>query len=195
MPYSVEYREKLEEAAGYMNEGAGLTGNASLAKFLRSRAKAYLSDDYFESDMDWMDIADNVIDITIGPYEVYEDNVFNYKAAFEAFLCIRDPEESRKLDGLKKYLGKMEQNLPIDDKYKNFSRGSDSPIAIVDEVFSAGDTKAGVQTLAFNLPNDERVREGHWLAQQREDDEDLDRADSPADEVQDRRFQEDAPTA
>ncbi|MBN2184414.1 MAG: peptidase [Candidatus Krumholzibacteriota bacterium] len=159
VPYSSVYREKLEEAAGYMNEAADLTGNATLAKFLRSRAEAFLHDDYFQSDMDWMDIADNLVDITIGPYEVYEDNIFNYKAAFESFLCIRDPEESRKLDGLKGYLGKMERNLPIDDKYKNFSRGSDSPISIVDEVFSAGDTKAGVQTLAFNLPNDERVRE------------------------------------
>ncbi len=159
VPYSMEYEEKLKRAAGYMNEAADLTGNESLARFLRSRAKAFFTDDYFESDMDWMDVADNVIDITIGPYEVYEDNMFNYKAAFEAFLCIRNPEESRKLDGLKDYLLKMEKNLPIDDKYKNFNRGSDSPIAVVDEVFSAGDTKAGVQTLAFNLPNDERVRE------------------------------------
>ncbi len=159
VPYSAEYRGKLEEAARYLVEAAEITKNPSLARFLRSRAKAFLSDDYFQSDMDWMDIADNVIDITIGPYEVYEDNIFNYKAAFESFLCIRDPGESRKLDGLKQYLGKMEKNLPIDDRYKNLSRGSDSPIAVVDEIFSAGDTKAGVQTLAFNLPNDERVRE------------------------------------
>ncbi|MBN2070813.1 MAG: peptidase [Candidatus Krumholzibacteriota bacterium] len=159
VPYSVEYRGKLEEAARYMNEAADLTTNVSLARFLRSRVAAFFSDDYYQSDMDWMDITDNLIDITIGPYEVYEDNLFNYKAAFESFLCIRDPEESKKLDGLKHYLQKMELNLPVEDRYKNLDRGSDSPIAVVDEIFSAGDTKAGVQTLAFNLPNDERVRE------------------------------------
>jgi hypothetical protein len=159
VPYSKEYADLLQKAAGYLREAADLTDNESLAKFLRSRADAFMSDDYFQSDMDWMDIKDNLIDITIGPYEVYEDNIFNYKASFEAFLCIRDPEESRMLDGLKGYLVKMEKNLPIEDQYKNLDRGSDSPISVVDEIFSAGDTKAGVQTLAFNLPNDERVRE------------------------------------
>ncbi len=159
VPYSKEYGEVLEEVAGYMRKAADLTKNESLAKFLRSRADAYFTDDYFQSDMDWMDVKDNLIDLTMGPYEVYEDNLFNYKAAFEAFLCIRDPEESRKLDGLKGYLKKMEMNLPIPDEHKNLDRGSESPIAVVDAIFSGGDTKAGVQTLAFNLPNDERVRE------------------------------------
>ncbi|HSG27772.1 MAG TPA: hypothetical protein VLA34_04770 [Candidatus Krumholzibacterium sp.] len=159
IPYSKAYAEKLELAAKYMRKAAELTENESLAKFLRSRADAFFTDDYFQSDMDWMDVTGNLIDLTIGPYEVYEDNLFNYKAAFEAFLCIRDPEESRKLDGLKGYLKKMEMNLPIPDEHKNLDRGSDSPIAVVDEIFTGGDTKAGVQTLAFNLPNDERVRE------------------------------------
>ena len=157
--YSKEYAGLLGEAARYMNEAAGLTANESLAKFLRSRAAAFMNDDYYQSDMDWMDVTGNLVDLTIGPYEVYEDNMFNYKAAFEAFLCVRDPEESKKLDGLKGYLVKMEQNLPMDDRHKNLNRGSDSPISVVDEIFSGGDTKAGVQTLAFNLPNDERVRE------------------------------------
>lgn len=159
VPYSVEYGELLEKAAGHLNGAAELTKNKSLADFLRLRAEAFMTDDYFESDMAWMDIRDNVLDVTIGPYEVYEDNLFNYKAAFEAFVCIRDPEESRKLDGLKKYLLNMEKNLPIEDGYKNLERGLQSPISVVDVVFTAGDTKAGVQTIAFNLPNDERVRE------------------------------------
>jgi hypothetical protein len=159
VPYSIEYGELLLKAAQHLRNAADLTANESLATFLRSRADAFLSNDYFQSDMDWMDVKGNVIDVTIGPYEVYEDNLFNYKASFEAFVCIRDPEESKRLDGLKGYLTKLEMNLPIPDEHKNLARGSESPISVVDEVFTAGDTKAGVQTLAFNLPNDERVQE------------------------------------
>jgi hypothetical protein len=159
VPYSTEYKEFLDKAAGYLRMAADQTANESLAKFLRSRTAAFASNDYFQSDMDWMDVKDNIIDVTIGPYEVYEDNLFNYKAAFEAFVCIRDPKESVRLDGLAGYLVKMEQNLPIPDEHKNLNRGSESPISVVDLVFSAGDTKAGVQTLAFNLPNDEKVQE------------------------------------
>ena len=117
-----------------------------------------MSNDYFESDMDWMDLKDHAIEIVIGPYEVYEDGMFNYKASFESFLTIKDPIESKKLDVFKQYLRDMEIHLPIPDQYKNFDRGSESPLAVVNEIFTAGDTKAGVQTLAFNLPNDERVR-------------------------------------
>ncbi|MBD3180585.1 MAG: peptidase [Candidatus Latescibacteria bacterium] len=159
IPYSVYYGQLLKRAAGYLEEAAGITGNSSLARFLRSRAAAFISNDYYRSNMDWMDIENNIVDITIGPYEVYEDRLFNYKTAFEAFLCIRDPEKSRKLEQLKSYLLKMEKNLPIPDKYKNFDRGTSSPVSVVEEIFAAGDTKAGTQTLAFNLPNDERVRE------------------------------------
>jgi hypothetical protein len=159
VPYSEEHRELLTKAAEHLKKAAALTKNESLARFLNTRADAFFSNDYFESDMAWMDVADNVIDVTIGPYEVYEDNLFNFKAAFEAFVCVRDPEESAKLDGLKSYILKMEKNLPIEDRHKNLDRGVESPISVVDLVFSAGDTKAGVQTLAFNLPNDERVHE------------------------------------
>lgn len=159
VPYSTEYRGKLKKAAKYLEKAADQTQNKSLAKFLRLRAKAFLSDDYFDSDMAWMDVTDNILDVTIGPYEVYEDNLLNYKAAFEAFICVRDPAESMKLEGLKRYLVKMEKNLPIPDEHKNLDRGTESPISVVDVVFTAGDTKAGVQTIAFNLPNDERVRE------------------------------------
>ncbi len=159
VPYSEEYGKLLEEASGYLRRAADLAANESLARFLRSRADAFMTNDYYRSDMDWMDVSGNVVDVTIGPYEVYEDNLFNYKASFEAFVCIRDPKESARLDGLKGYLTRMEKNLPIPDEQKNLDRGNESPISVVDLVFSAGDTKAGVQTLAFNLPNDERVRE------------------------------------
>jgi hypothetical protein len=159
VPYSLEYAEPLDEAAAHLERAADLSKNESLSNYLNLRAKAFKTDDYFESDMAWMDVEGNLLDVTIGPYEVYEDNLFNYKAAFEAFICVRDPEESLKLDGLKRYLVKMEKNLPIEDRYKNLGRGTASPISVVDLVFSAGDTKAGVQTIAFNLPNDVRVHE------------------------------------
>jgi hypothetical protein len=109
--------------------------------------------------MDWMDLEDHTIEVVIGPYEVYEDELFGYKAAFEAFVTIVDPEESEKLRQVNKFLPELENNLPIPAEYKNTRRGSASPIVVVQEVFTAGDTKAGVQTTAFNLPNDERVRE------------------------------------
>jgi hypothetical protein len=99
------------------------------------------------------------IEITIGPYETYEDRLFGYKASFESFVTLADPKESEKLARLKAELPAMEQNLPIPDEHKNPRRGTDSPIRVVDLVFSAGETVAGVQTIAFNLPNDERVRE------------------------------------
>jgi hypothetical protein len=159
IPYSEYYKEPLTKASQLLNEAAEYADNPSLKRYLLTRAKAFLSNDYYESDMAWMDLKDHAIEVVIGPYEVYEDEFFNYKAAFECFLTIKDPEESKKLSIFAKYLSEIEQNLPIPDKYKNFDRGSESPIMVVQEVFSAGDTKAGVQTLAFNLPNDERVRE------------------------------------
>jgi hypothetical protein len=157
--YSAEYEGLLDQAAAHLERAADLSKNESLAHYLNLRAKAFKTDDYFESDMAWMDVEGNILDVTIGPYEVYEDNLLNYKAAFEAFICVRDPEESRKLDGLKGYLVKMEKNLPIENRYKNLDRGTASPISVVDLIFGAGDTKAGVQTIAFNLPNDVRVHE------------------------------------
>ncbi|MDH3743666.1 MAG: hypothetical protein OES47_01030 [Acidobacteriota bacterium] len=157
VPYSEAYREWLEPAAAHLRRAADLTSNDSLATFLSSRADAFSSDDYYKSDVDWMDL-DSPVEVTIGPYETYEDGLFGYKAAFEAFVTVNVPEESAALDRYKSHLPWLESNLPISDKYKN-ERGTDSPIRVVDEVFVGGDSKAGVQTLAFNLPNDEKVRE------------------------------------
>jgi len=136
-----------------------MSGEMSFAAYLRSRADAFFANAYRESDMAWMDVANNILDVTIGPYEVYEDALFGYKASFEAFIAIRNPADSKKLEGIKKYLPKLEQSLPLPAEYKNATRGSESPVSVVDLVYSAGDTKAGVQTIAFNLPNDEAVRE------------------------------------
>jgi len=158
LPYNLYYKNKLTEASQLLKEAAGYEDNPSLKKYLLSRADAFLSNDYYQSDMDWMDLKDNKIEVAIGPYEVYEDKMFNYKASFESFVTIKDPVESKKLEVVAKYLSDLEKNLPLDDKHKNYSRGSESPIVVANEVFTAGDTKGGVQTLAFNLPNDERVR-------------------------------------
>ncbi len=158
VPYSTEYNSYLKKASKLLNEAADYSENASLKKYLKSRAAAFLSNDYYQSDLDWMDLKDNLIEVVIGPFEVYEDELFNYKASFESFLTIVDPVESEKVKKFGSYLTELEKNLPIPDKYKNFERGNSSPIVVANEIFCAGDAKAGVQTLAFNLPNDERVR-------------------------------------
>ena len=159
IPYSQFYKVKLEKASQLLKQAADYCDNASLKKYLELRANAFISNDYYESDKAWMDIKDSKIEVVIGPYEVYEDKLFNYKASFESFVTIMDPIESEKLKKFGSYLAEIEDHLPIDKKYKNTGRGSESPIMVVNEIYSGGDTKAGIQTLAFNLPNDERVRE------------------------------------
>ncbi len=158
VPYSQAFGEWLDPAAEYLRSAAAKTDNDSLKTFLNLRAEAFSSDDYFESDMAWMDLA-SPVEVTIGPYEVYEDALFGYKAGFEAFVTVDIPAESAALSRYKEMLPYLERNLPIDDQYKNLDRGTQSPIRVVDVVFVGGESKAGVQTLAFNLPNDEKVRE------------------------------------
>ena len=158
IPYSQEYRQWLEPAARLLKEAAALSDNASLKKYLELRADAFLSNDYYASDIAWMDL-ESPVEVTIGPYETYEDELFGYKAAFEAFVTVNLPRESDALERYKELLPWLERNLPIPDEDKNLSRGAESPIRVVDTVYTAGDTRAGVQTVAFNLPNDERVRQ------------------------------------
>lgn len=156
VPYSVEYKEFLDPAATLLREAASFTDNASLKSFLTKRADAFLSNDYYESDVAWMDL-DSPIEPTIGPYEVYMDELFNYKAAFESFICLRNDKETRNLEKYSSYLQEIENNLPIDPKYRNPKLGALAPIRVVDEVLVGGEARAGVQTAAFNLPNDEKV--------------------------------------
>jgi hypothetical protein len=155
-PYSAEYREFLVRAASLFKEAAALASNQTLKTFLTKRADAFLSDNYYESDVAWMDL-DAPIDITFGPYETYEDELFGYKAAFEAYVTLRDDAESARLAKFSGYLQELENNLPIDARYRNPRLGAASPIRVVNEVFASGDGNRGVQTAAFNLPNDERV--------------------------------------
>lgn len=156
IPYSEEYKEDLTRAAKLLHEAAALTGNASLKKFLDSRADAFLSNDYYESDLAWMDL-DAPIDITIGPYETYNDEIFGYKAAFEAYVTLRDDEETAKLGAFTSHLQEIENNLPLDAKYRNPKLGAAAPIRVVDEIVATGDGAHGIQTAAYNLPNDDHV--------------------------------------
>lgn len=156
VPYSEAYKEWLEPAAAKLREAADATGNKSLARFLRSRADAFSSDDYYRSDKDWMDL-DSRVEITIGPYETYEDELKGAKAAFEAFVTVADPDASERLAKYKEMLPEMEENLPIPAVARG-NRGAESPIRVVDLVYTSGDARKSVQTIAFNLPNDERVR-------------------------------------
>ncbi|MFN2100320.1 dipeptidyl-peptidase 3 family protein [Altererythrobacter sp. MF3-039] len=159
IPYSEAYAEWLIPAAKLLEEASEITSNPSLKKFLSLRAKSFLSDDYFESELAWMDLEGTPIEVAIGPYEVYTDRLYGKKTAFESFVTLKDPDASAALAKYKAYLRDMEANLPIPDEHKNFARGFESPIAVADQVQGGGDNIPGTQTIAFNLPNDERVRE------------------------------------
>ncbi len=156
--YAKEYADLLGRAATELRKAAASTSSPTLAKFLALRADALLSDDYYASDLAWMDI-EGAIEVVIGPYETYEDSLFGYKASFESFVCVESPADSAKLARYKEQIPFLEKNLPIGDEHKNLKRGSASPIRVADVVYTAGDARSGVQTIAFNLPNDERVRE------------------------------------
>jgi hypothetical protein len=156
VPYSLEYQGEVAHVAGLLREAAALTTQPTLKNFLEMRAASLLSNDYYDSDVAWMEL-DASIEPTIGPYEVYEDAWFNYKAAFEAFITLRDDAETAKLARFGAELQEIENNLPIDPKYRNPKLGAMAPIRVVNTVFSSGDANRGVQTAAFNLPNDERV--------------------------------------
>ena len=158
VPYSQEYRELLVQVAAELRAGVETSTSPSLRKFLALRADALLSDDYYASDLAWMDL-DSPVEVVIGPYETYEDGLLGDKAAFEAFICVDRPKDSEQLALYKKELPFLESRLPIPDERQNTKRGGESPIRVADEVVTGGDALRGVQTMAFNLPNDERVRE------------------------------------
>jgi hypothetical protein len=160
VPYSVEYQPELAQAAALLREAAALTKQPALKTFLEKRAAAFLSNDYYDSDLAWMAL-DGAIEPTIGPYEVYVDEWFNYKAAFEAFITLRDDTETKKLERFSVELQNIENNLPIDPKLRNPKIGALAPIRVVNQIFCSGDAAHGVQTAAFNLPNDERIEKEH----------------------------------
>jgi len=156
IPYSVEYQGELDRAGALLREAARLTQQPRLRAYLEARSGAFLSNDYYDSDVAWMKL-DASIEPTIGPYETYEDGWFGAKAAFEAFVTVRDDAETAKLTKLAGELQEIENNLPIDAKLRNPKLGAMAPIRVVNQLFCAGDANRGVQTAAFNLPNDERI--------------------------------------
>jgi hypothetical protein len=156
VPYAKACRPELRQLAGLLREAAAATSNSSLRRFLELRADALLSNDYYASEVAWMEL-DSPLDVTIGPYETYNDELLGYKASFEAYVHLRDEAESRKLAFLAGRLQEIEDNLPVDPKYRNPKIGGLAPIVVVNEIIAAGDGNDGVQTAAYNLPNDERV--------------------------------------
>ena len=156
VPYSLEYQSELAQVATLLREAAALAAEPTLKAFLSSRAVALGSNDYYASDVAWMELK-GAIEPTIGPYEVYEDEHFNYKAAFESFITIVDETESAKIQRFGGELQEIENHLPIDPRLRNPRLGALAPLTVVNEIYAAGDANRGVQTAAFNLPNDERV--------------------------------------
>lgn len=156
VPYNQAYSKELTQAGQLLNQAADLTPNQTLKNFLKLRAQAFLSNDYYASDVAWMQL-DAPIDVTIGPYETYNDDIFGYKAAFEAYITLRDEQETAKLRMFADHLQEIENNLPLEAKYRNPKLGALAPIRVVNEVLATGDGAHGVRTAAFNLPNDERI--------------------------------------
>lgn len=154
VPYSQEYKSLLTKAADLLHKAGDISDSTSLKKLLHSKADAFLSNDYYDSDIAWMEL-DSKLDVTIGPYETYEDKLFGYKATFEAYIGIRDDEATAQLKLFGDNLQLLEQNLPMDSAYKSKSVNA-APIRVIQLLYNSGDVK-GPQTLAFNLPNDERI--------------------------------------
>jgi hypothetical protein len=157
-PYHEAFAADLATAAGKLREAATLAEDAGLKRYLELRAEALVTDDYQPSDLAWLDMKDNTIDIVIGPIETYEDQLFGYKAAFEAYVLIKDKEWSQRLAKYTALLGELQSNLPVADKYKQENPGSESDLNAYDAIYYAGDCNAGSKTIAINLPNDEEVQ-------------------------------------
>lgn len=157
VPFHVEYKEEIEKAASLLKQAAELAEDAGLKNYLSLRAEALLSDDYLNSDLAWMDMKTNNIDFVVGPIENYEDALYNYKAAYESFILIKDLDWSQKLARFAKLLPQLQTSLPVDAKYKKEVPGADSDLGVYDAVFYAGDCNSGSKTIAINLPNDPKV--------------------------------------
>ncbi|RKD86498.1 dipeptidyl-peptidase 3 family protein [Mangrovibacterium diazotrophicum] len=158
VPYHVAFQPQIEQAASYLRQAAELAEDAGLKNYLELRAEALLTDDYFESDMAWLDMKSNTIDFVVGPIESYEDQLFGYKASHEAFILVKDKEWSDRLAKFALLLPELQKALPCDAPYKSEMPGSDSDLNAYDVIYYAGDCNAGSKTIAINLPNDEQVR-------------------------------------
>jgi len=159
VPYHIEYKEQIEKAVALVLQAAELAEDAGLKNYLEKRASALLTDEYYESDVAWMEMKNNTIDFVIGPIESYEDQLFGYKAAFEAYILIKDKVWSERLEKYAALLPGLQKALPCEQNYKNETPGIDSDMNVYDALYYGGDCNAGSKTIAINLPNDEKVRE------------------------------------
>ena len=158
IPYYIEYGEKLKKISELLKKASGLAEDPGFKKYLELRSEALLTDDYLASDMAWMDMRTNTIDLVIGPIENYEDALYGFKAAFESFILLKDREWSQKLERFASLLPELQKTFPVPDEYKQEVPGTDSDLGVYDAIYYAGDCNAGSKTIAINLPNDERVQ-------------------------------------
>jgi len=158
VPYHVAFAPRLQRAAGLLRQAAALADDPGLRRYLELRAQALVSDDFQPSDLAWLDMKTNTIDVVIGPIETYEDQLFGYKAAYEAYVLVKDQDWSRRLARYAAMLPDLQRGLPVPDAYKRETPGTDSDLNAYDVVFYAGDSNAGSKTIAINLPNDEEVQ-------------------------------------
>lgn len=159
IPYHQLYKDELQRASQLLLKAAQYADNNSFKKYLELRAQALLTDDFTQSDLAWMDIQNNTLDIIIGPIEHYEDRLFNYRTAYEAYVLVKDTEWSKRLEKYVAYLPELQKNLPVDEKYKQEKPGLDAQLNAYDVIYYAGDCNAGSKTIAVNLPNDEKIQQ------------------------------------
>nr|WP_235689809.1 Zn-dependent hydrolase [Fulvivirga lutea] len=158
IPYNKMFKEDITRAAQLLTECSELAENPELKKYLALRAEALLTDDYYNSDIAWMDMKTNQLDMIVGPIETYEDQLFGYKAAHEAYILVKDMDWSKKLSKYAELLPELQKGLPVAAEYKAETPGTDSQLAAFDVIYYAGDCNAGSKTIAVNLPNDEEVQ-------------------------------------
>lgn len=158
IPYHIAFAKQINQAANLLKQAAELADDEGLKNYLNKRAQALLTDDYYDSDIAWLEMKNNTIDFIIGPIENYEDQLFGYKAAHESFILVKDKSWSQKLEKYAALLPGLQKNLPCEQKYKNETPGFDTDLNVYDAIYYAGDCNAGSKTIAINLPNDEEVR-------------------------------------
>jgi hypothetical protein len=158
VPFHIEYREELSQAADLLRQAGDLAEHEGFANYLRLRADALTTDNFQESDLAWMDVKTNPIELVIGPIETYEDRLFGYRAAYESYVLIKDQEWSERLAKFAEYLPELQRGLPVDEAYKSETPGTDSDLNAYDVIYYAGHSNAGSKTIAINLPNDEEVQ-------------------------------------
>ncbi|WP_298776929.1 Zn-dependent hydrolase [uncultured Empedobacter sp.] len=158
IPYHENFKNQLSKAAEYLTQASELAEDAGLKKYLKLRAAALMTDDFYASDLAWMDMKNANIDMVVGPIENYEDQLFGYKTSYSAYILVKDIEWSKKLAKFVQYLPELQRNLPVSASYKKEVPGTDSDLNAYDVVYYAGDCNAAGKTIAINLPNDERVQ-------------------------------------